>query len=127
MIAGGTVATQPGTFDPYNPTKPDGQSYHGDHVYAFYQVPVDARPLPIVMWHGAEQSSRTWETTADGREGFQNVFLRRGFPTYVIDQPRRGDAGRMLQDLALRVRDGPPPSNPAMLDRSARHRRLPCV
>jgi hypothetical protein len=39
MIAGGTVVTQPRTFDPYDPMKADGQTYHGDHVYAFYQIP----------------------------------------------------------------------------------------
>lgn len=33
-------------------------------------------------------------STPDGREGFQNIFLRRGFSTYIVDQPRRGDAGR---------------------------------
>jgi pimeloyl-ACP methyl ester carboxylesterase len=102
MIAGGTVVTQPGTFDPYDPMKPDGQTYHGDHVYAYYQIPVDTRPLPIVMWHGAGQSSKTWETTADGREGFQNIFLRRDFSTYVIDQPRRGDAGRSTVELTIK-------------------------
>lgn len=102
LIAGGGAITQPGVFDPYNPTKPDGQSYHGDHVYAFYQVPLDARPLPIVMWHGAGQSAKSWETTADGREGFQNIFLRRGFTTYLIDQPRRGDAGRSLVEATIK-------------------------
>ncbi|WMJ02430.1 alpha/beta fold hydrolase [Pseudomonas chlororaphis subsp. aurantiaca] len=102
LIAGGGVRTQPGTFDPYNPMNPSGQTYHGDHVYAFYQKPVDARPLPIVMWHGAGQSAKSWETTADGREGFQNIFLRRGFSTYLIDQPRRGDAGRSLVETTIK-------------------------
>jgi hypothetical protein len=46
------------------------------------------------MWHGAGQSARTWETTPDGREGYQNIFLRRRFPVYLLDQPRRGKAGR---------------------------------
>ena len=46
------------------------------------------------MWHGIGQFSKTWETTPDGREGFQNIFLRRRFSVYVIDQPRRGRAGR---------------------------------
>lgn len=102
VIAGGTVQQQPGTFDPLAPTKSDGQSYHGDHVYAFFQVPVKARPLPIVMWHGAGQSSKSWETTADGREGFQNLFLRRRFTTYLIDQPRRGKAGRSMVESTLK-------------------------
>lgn len=73
---------------------PDGQTLHGDHAYVFYQVPANARKLPLVFWHGFGQFSKTWETTPDGREGFQNIFLRRGFGVYLIDQPRRGDAGR---------------------------------
>ena len=93
FAVGGTVITNPGTFDPYNPT-PEGQTFHGDHAYIFYQVPVKARKYPLVMWHGIGQFSKTWETTPDGREGFQNIFLRRRFPVYLIDQPRRGDAGR---------------------------------
>ena len=76
--------------------EPAGQTFHGDHAYAFYQIPVDARPYPIVMWHGAGQFSKTWETTADGREGFQNIFLRRRFGVYLVDQPRRGNAGRSM-------------------------------
>ncbi len=55
---------------------------------------VNARKLPLVMWHGFGQFSKTWETTADGREGYQTLFLRRQFATYLIDQPRRGAAGR---------------------------------
>ncbi|WNH49762.1 alpha/beta fold hydrolase [Stenotrophomonas aracearum] len=102
VIAGGAVHTQAGAFDPLTPTKPDGQTYHGDHVYAFYQVPVGAKPLPIIMWHGAGQSSKSWETTADGREGFQNLFLRRHFTTYLIDQPRRGKAGRSMIEATVK-------------------------
>lgn len=93
FTVGGTVIENQGTFDPYNQT-PEGQTFHGDHAYVFYQVPANARTYPLVMWHGLGQFSKTWETTPDGREGFQNIFLRRRFPVYVIDQPRRGDAGR---------------------------------
>ncbi len=93
FAVGGTVITNPGTFDPYNAT-PAGQTFSGDHAYVFYQIPANAHELPLVMWHGFGQFSKTWETTPDGREGFQNIFLRRRFPVYVIDQPRRGDAGR---------------------------------
>jgi pimeloyl-ACP methyl ester carboxylesterase len=93
FAVGGTVITNPGTFDPYNQTS-KGQTFHGDHAYVFYQVPVDARKYPLVMWHGFGQFSKTWETTPDGREGFQNIFLRRRYPVYVLDQPRRGNAGR---------------------------------
>jgi pimeloyl-ACP methyl ester carboxylesterase len=104
FAVGGSVIKVPGTFDPikqgvYNPagTDPAGQTLHGDHAYVFYQVPVNARKLPLVFWHGHGQSAKTWETTPDGREGFQNIFLRRRFPVYLIDQPRRGRAARGTQ------------------------------
>lgn len=93
FAVGGSVTTNPGVYDPLV-RGPEGQSLHADHAYVFYQVPAKARQLPMVMWHGAGQSAKTWETTPDGREGYQNLFLRRGYPVYLIDQPRRGKAGR---------------------------------
>ena len=101
FAVGGTTTTAPGQFDPFRPAQPQGQTYRGDHAYAFYQVPDNARKLPLVMLHGAGQFSRTWETTPDGREGFQNLFLRRDFSTYLVDQPRRGDAGRSMVGTTL--------------------------
>lgn len=78
-----------------------GHTYHGDHAYVFYQKPADARKYPLVFAHGVGQFSKTWETTPDGREGFQNIFLRRGFSTYLVDQPRRGNAGRGTETVTL--------------------------
>jgi pimeloyl-ACP methyl ester carboxylesterase len=108
FAVGGTVVTAPGTFDPirhgaYNPADQsvEGQTLHGDHAYVFYQIPVNPRPLPLVMWHGHGQSAKTWETTPDGREGFQTLFLRRRFPVYLVDQPRRGRASRSTVPMNL--------------------------
>ena len=92
FAVGGTVSSKPGTYNNNAPTA-EGQTLHGDHAYVFHQVPQNPKPLPIVMLHGAFQSARSWETTPDGREGFQNIFLRRGYSTYLVDQPRRGRAG----------------------------------
>ena len=78
-----------------------GRKYHGDHAYVFYQVPADARPYPLVFAHGVGQFSKTWETTPDGREGFQNIFLREGFSVYLVDQPRRGNAGRGTEAVTI--------------------------
>ena len=94
FAVGGTVVRNSGTFDPTRPSGVEGQTLHGDHARVFYQVPVNARKLPLVMWHGFGQFGKTWETTADGREGYQTIFLRRRFPVYLIDQPRRGGAAR---------------------------------
>jgi len=93
FAVGGTVINNSGTYDPVKRTS-EGQTYHGDHAYLFYQIPVNARKLPLVFWHGIGQFSKTWETTPDGREGFQTIFLRRRFGVYLMDQPRRGNAGR---------------------------------
>lgn len=91
--AGGTVVSVHKPFDPFAPT-PQGQTLHGDHASVFYQIPANTNNCPLVFLHGAGQSARTWESTPDGRDGFQNIFLRRGHPVYLLDQPRRGKAGR---------------------------------
>lgn len=105
---GGTVISEPGTFDPikqgaYSPqgVSPAGQTLHGDHAYIFYQVPEKARKLPLVFWHGHGQTAKTWETTPDGREGFQNLFLRKRYGVYLIDQPRRGRAARSTEQITI--------------------------
>ena len=78
-----------------------GHTYHGDHAYVFYQKPVHARKYPLVFAHGVGQFSKKWETTPDGREGFQNIFLRRSFSTYLVNQPRRGNAGRSTETITI--------------------------
>jgi hypothetical protein len=108
FAVGGTVITNPGTFDPikhgaFNPANQssEGQTLHGDHAYVYYQIPAKARKLPLVFWHGHGQSIKTWQTTPDGREGFQNIFLRRNFPVYLVDQPRRGEAARSTKPVSV--------------------------
>lgn len=82
-------------------TGADGNTFHGDHGYAQFQIPPNARNLPLVMWHGGGQMGKTWESTPDGRAGYQNIFLRRGFSTYIIDQPRRGRAGKSTMGITI--------------------------
>lgn len=102
FAAGGKVITGPGTFNARQPG-PAGQTLHGDHAYVFYQVPVKSRRLPLVFLHGTGQFSKTWETTPDGREGFQTIFLRRRWAVYLVDQPRRGNAGRSTVSAAIQA------------------------
>lgn len=111
FAVGGTVKESAGTFDPiahgaFNPANQstEGQTLHGDHASVFYQIPVDARDLPLVFWHGYGQSMRTWQSTPDGREGFQSIFLRKRFPVYLLDQPRRGLAGQSLEPKTMHAR-----------------------
>jgi hypothetical protein len=93
FAVGGTISKADGTFDPKKPTE-SGQTLHTDHATIQYQIPDNAKKLPLIFWHGIGQTARTWQTTADGREGFQTLFLRKQYPVYLIDQPRRGQGGR---------------------------------
>jgi pimeloyl-ACP methyl ester carboxylesterase len=61
-----------------------------DQVYVRYQVPTAAVRPPLVLIHGCCLTGKTWETTPDGRMGWDELFVRQGFPTYVIDQASRG-------------------------------------
>lgn len=99
---GGAKYTEPGNYDNNNALKPQGQTIHGDHAYVFYQIPVKAKKIPLVFLHGAGQSKKSWESTPDGREGFQNIFLRKGYQTYLLDQPRRGEAGKSLVEATIK-------------------------
>lgn len=103
FAVGGSVIKQSGTYNTRQPLKADGQTLHGDHAYVNYQIPINARHYPLVFLHGAGQSAKTWESTPDGREGFGMLFLRQGFSTYLIDQPRRGRAGRSTVDEQLKA------------------------
>ena len=62
-----------------------------DQVYVRYQVPADAgRRYPITLVHGCCLTGKTWETTPDGRMDWDEFFVRKGHPTYVVDQAWRG-------------------------------------
>ncbi len=101
--AGGNIITSKGVFDPLKPWNEiqGGQTRHGDHADVFYQIPVNSNHYPMVFLHGYGQSKRTWQTTADGREGFANLFLRKGYGIYLVDQPGRGDAGQTTEPLEI--------------------------
>ncbi len=69
---------------------PLSASLHCDHGVVEYQIPPDARAVNLLMWHSA--SAVAWQNRWDGGEGFQSIFLRRGFPVYLWDGPRVGRA-----------------------------------
>ncbi|MGN0253626.1 MAG: alpha/beta fold hydrolase [Lachnospiraceae bacterium] len=93
--AGGITVTSDGTFDPENHWEETGagQTSHVDHANVLYQIPENETGLPMVFLHGYGQSRMGWMTTPDGREGWANMFLRMGHSVFLIDEPRRGEAG----------------------------------
>jgi hypothetical protein len=97
FMAGGTVIVPtPGNFDPVSvpPAAPaaTGQTLSGDHAYVQFQIPTAPRTNAAVMWGSFVGNS--WETTPDGREGFEELFLRKGYSVYYADRPRQGRASR---------------------------------
>ncbi len=61
---------------------------HCDHGFVDYQIPVHARKTALFFWHSS--SVQVWQRRWDGGEGYQTIFLRRGFPVYLWDGPRVG-------------------------------------
>lgn len=71
---------------------------NGGHVtihqmYVQYMMPLKASGTSVVMMHGATLSGKTYETTPDGRMGWNEYFVRRGHTVYVPDQVSRGWSG----------------------------------
>ena len=72
---------------------PNG-TYQVEQMYVQYFVPAEGRGrLPLLMWHGGGLSGVTYETTPDGREGWLNYFVKKGWTVYNSDAVERGRSG----------------------------------
>ena len=90
---GGTTTQRPGAYDNrkfvgWVEQEETGQSYRADHAFVDFQIPVNAKKLPLVYVHGYGGSGVCWQMTPDGREGFATLMLRRGWSSYVADHRR---------------------------------------
>jgi pimeloyl-ACP methyl ester carboxylesterase len=71
----------------------NGKQVLTGQLYAEFQIPQDLRcPYPVIMVHGGGQSGTNYTGTPDGRDGWAQHFLRRGYAVYVVDQVGRGRA-----------------------------------
>jgi len=67
-------------------------------MYVEFQIPQKLEhPYPIVMIHGGGQTGTNFTGTPDGREGWAQFFLRRGYAVYVVDQVARGRSAHWAQ------------------------------
>jgi len=86
-----------------------------DQMYVHYQVPTRAKPLSLTLIHGCCLTGKTWETTPDGRMGWDEYFVRRGFPTYVIDQSDRGRSAADIETInAVKLGKAPASQLPSL-------------
>lgn len=93
FAAGGTVLGSP-----------DRASLSCDHGVMEFQIPVHARKTALVMWHSS--STVVWQNRWDGGEGYQSIFLRRGYPVYLWDGPRVGRANWGCADVTYKATPG---------------------
>ncbi|BAK68166.1 hypothetical protein SLG_34910 [Sphingobium sp. SYK-6] len=70
-----------------------------DHGYVEYQIPPGPRTVGLFLWHSS--STHVWQNRWDGGEGFQSIFLRKGFPVYLWDGPRVGRANLPCEEVKV--------------------------
>jgi pimeloyl-ACP methyl ester carboxylesterase len=62
-------------------------------MYTRFMVPMGKPKVPVVLIHGGNLSGSCYETTPDGRMGWDEYFVRKGHPVYVPDQVARARSG----------------------------------
>src|SRR5579863_188234 len=102
-----------------NSTPPGGE-ITVNQMYVQYQTPMNGdQHVPVVMVHGCCLSSKTWETTPDGRMGWNEYFVRKNRPVYLADQVSRARSGFDPSAFnAVRAGTIPPSQLPNVLDAS---------
>src|SRR3954471_18507850 len=88
-----------------------------NQMYVQYQIPLRAeKHAPVVMVHGCCLSSKTWETTPDGRMGWNEYFVRKGRSVYLADQVSRARSGFDATTInAVKAGAAPPSQLPNVL------------
>lgn len=65
-----------------------------NQMYVHYMIPEKSEgQYPVVMVHGMALTGNSWETTPDGRMGWDEYFVRQGIAAFVVDQVGRGRSG----------------------------------
>ncbi|CAB3769242.1 alpha/beta fold hydrolase [Paraburkholderia humisilvae] len=77
---------------PLHPIDPNGEIIAGQMYVQYVRLAAPRSACPLLLWHGGGMTGVNWETTPDGRPGWQMFFLRAGFDVYVSDAVERGRA-----------------------------------
>src|SRR5260370_19487285 len=86
-----------------------GKKVMNGQVYAEFLIPAkQTSPYPVVMVHGGGVTGSLYMQTPDGREGWAQYFLRKGFAGYVGNQPGRGRSEHGPEIYGPRCRAGTP-------------------
>jgi len=77
---------------PVHHIDPNGEIVVGQMYVQYVRLTCPRSAHPLLLWHGGGMSGVNWETTPDGRPGWQMFFLRAGFDVFVSDAVERGRA-----------------------------------
>jgi pimeloyl-ACP methyl ester carboxylesterase len=83
-----TVYFYPGA--PPTEYDPSGDVHVGQMYAHFVRLSQPKASMPIILMHGGGLSGTGWESTPDGRPGWQQFFLKSGMDVLVPDQVERG-------------------------------------
>jgi len=79
-----------------------------DAMYVQFKIPLAHSDPPkpnVILWSGGCHVGTEFQTTPDGREGWEHMFVRAGYPTYVVDATWRGRSQFSQNDMQA-VRNG---------------------
>lgn len=75
-----------------HPIDPNGEMIVGQMYVQYVKLASPRSEHPLLLWHGGGMTGVNWETTPDGRAGWQMYFLKAGFDVFVSDAVERGRA-----------------------------------
>jgi len=101
FIGGVPKITEHATVPPAPGAPPTASAATGPHqitigqMYVQFQIPAKkyGAGWPVIMVHGSSHTAACLESTPDGREGWYPYFVRKGVPSYIVDQAGRGRSG----------------------------------
>ena len=91
------IQRQPG--GPMTKLDPNGQ-YMVEQMYVQFFLPKNRKgKYPLLLWHGGGLTGVSYESTPDGRDGWLNFFVRKGWDVYNADAVERGRSGFASADV----------------------------
>lgn len=82
----------------------DGKHHMCNQMFVEAYFPVEQTyPYPLVMFHGAGQTNMNWLITPDGRKGWADYFVEKGFSVFLCEQPSRGRSAYHTEDNGPRI------------------------
>ncbi|MHA0333476.1 alpha/beta fold hydrolase [Sphingomonas aquatilis] len=66
------------------------REWPGINAYVQWFIPINPRPVSVLLVHGGGGQGADFMRTPDRRPGWVHSFLRAGYPTYVLDRPGHG-------------------------------------